>query len=237
MAKGYKYKQAKKEYQYKLRHYCADDPTKFKGKAKIAHRLGITPQRLNNWINRDNWNDMTEYTEAQTEMKFHENGKVVGKQGNCKLTKELYEKLFFYLSMIDDETGKRKYTNTQVSEKLNISVTTFYRYLDEDVPFYKIYQRAKLKIKGEIGLEKLIDGYEQKTIKLEKGDTPKGYIDKQVMEKKQIGPDYRAVNFALTNSAPEDYTNSPKANVKVEVNNIDISDLSDEELEKIVNGE
>lgn len=238
MAKGYKYKQAKKEYQYKLRNYFNDNPKEFKGKALIAKKVGVSPQRLNNWINRDSWNDLSNYTEAQTEIKFSEDGKIEGKHNKCKLTKELYDRLFFYLSILDPATGKRKLSNEEISTKLGISVTTFYRYLETDVPFYKIYQRAKLKVKGEVALDKLLDGYTQNNVKVEVGETPKGYVNKKIIEKKEIGPDSRAVTFALKNADPENYSDNPKAAVKVEINNnIDIKNLSDEELEKIIKGE
>ena len=154
------------------------------------------------------------------------------------LQEKMLEQLFEYARRTNED-GKPTYTNQEIAEKLEISVSTFYKYYQENIHFYKALRSAKRLGQVEEAMFKSATGYkyiEAKTEDIVVGKTGEktGEIKNTKIVKEMI-PDVRAQKYLMSNIVPEEYTENKKVEQKITVSeDINLSQLSDEQLEKMM---
>ncbi len=230
------WKLAKLKQYYQTQLYEAGGDDKKINKRQIAKLYGISAQNLNNYINRKKWNDLSEFVYVPLEIKpgIKKNEPLNGSRS--KLTGEMLEQLFEFARRTD-ENGKPTFTNQEIAEKLGISISTFYKYYQENIHFYKTLRSARRLGAVEDAMFKSAVGY-----KVEEKRTEDvvyyGRItgEKKVLDvKKDIAPDVRAQKYLMSNIVPEEYTENKKVEQKITISeDIDVSQLSDEQLEKLM---
>lgn len=144
------------------------------------------------------------------------------------------------------------YTIAEICEKVNISKDTYYRWLAHKADFSDAIKKAEddfnslIIVEAKRSLIKLIKGYTVQEKKTVTGDTGKKdeegkpviKVKEHTVTEKHYQPNTAAVIFALTNRDPEHWKNKLNNEVSGEVTiKSDLEKLSDEELEKIINGD
>lgn len=231
-----KWKLAKLQQYYQTQLYeNGGDGSKI-NKRQIAKLFGISAQNLNNYINRKNWNDLSDYVHVPLELPKSIKKNQPIDNSHSKLTPDMLEKLFEFARMVNDE-NKPKYTNQELAEKIGISISTFYKYNSESIHFYKTLKKARMIGQLEDAMLKSALGYRTREIKTEEivnfgsktGDTKTTVIEKDV------AGDVRAQKYLASNILPEEYTENKKVEQKIKISEeIDLTQLTDEELEKLM---
>ena len=232
------WKMAKLKQYYQTQLYEAGGDDKKINKRQIAKLYGISAQNLNNYINRKNWNDLSEFVYVPLDLKpgIKKNEPLNGSRS--KLTGEMLEQLFEYARRTNED-GKPTYTNQEIAEKLGISISTFYKYYQENIHFYKALRSARRLGQVEEAMFKSATGYkyiEAKTEDIVVGKTGEktGEIKNTKIVKEMI-PDVRAQKYLMSNIVPAEYTENKKVEQKITVSeDINLSQLSDEQLEKMM---
>ncbi|RRD38806.1 hypothetical protein EII29_09785 [Leptotrichia sp. OH3620_COT-345] len=233
---AWKLAKLKQYYQTQLYEAAGDD--KKINKRQIAKLYGISAQNLNNYIKRKNWNDLTEFVYVPLDIKpgIKKNEPLNGSKS--KLTGEMLEQLFEYARRTEDD-GKPTFTNQEIAEKLGISVSTFYKYHQENIHFYKTLRSARRLGQVEDAMLKSATGYKYVESKVEdivvgKTGEKTGEI-KSTKIIKEVTPDVRAQKYLMSNIVPEEYTENKKVEQKITISeDIDVSQLTDEQLEKLM---
>lgn len=204
-------------------------------KSCIAKKYGLTPQRIQNWIQRHNWNDLSDYIDVPGILNLSIEKKV---KNNSPYGPDMLGKLKVYASQLNT-TGQAKYTKKDLAELLGISEATFHKYMKR-LEFKEAYEEAKFgaerKWKYERALDKkalgetIVETHEESSINA-KGDV----IERNKVVTKQVTGDTKAIIFGLENLAPDKYGKDRKESIVNNVN-INLADLTDEELEKLING-
>ena len=160
------WKLAKLKQYYQTQLYEAGGDDKKINKRQIAKLYGISAQNLNNYINRKNWNDLSEFVYVPLDLKpgIKKNEPLNGSRS--KLTGEMLEQLFEYARRTNED-GKPTYTNQEIAEKLGISVSTFYIYYQEKIHFYKALSSARRLGQVEEAMFKSATGYKYEESKYE----------------------------------------------------------------------
>ncbi|WP_319201380.1 hypothetical protein [uncultured Ilyobacter sp.] len=254
ITKTVKYRKAKHEYQRLLskalkeqgistrdleeyEHYIADIVrSKRLSKSGIAKKYRVTPQRLQNWIQRHRWNDLSGYVDVPEI--------ILNMESPAKSNSPYGPKMLAELGMYSKQlklNGERKYSNKELAELLLISESTFYKYIKRP-EFNEILNKSRSealrKWKYERALDKRAFGYEAS----EASEEDVFSYGKKVGRKrkdsvKHIPGDVNAIKFGLKNIAPDEYKD--RQEVKQEIkgdHKIDLSKMNDEELEALLNG-
>ena len=231
-----KWKVSKLEQYYKTKLYEASGDDSKINKNQIAKLFGLSAQNLNNYIKRKNWNDLSEFIYVPLELSpgIKRNQTLGSKKS--KLTGEMLEKMF-ELARIIDENGKHKYSNEDLADKLGISTSTFYKYQQENINFYKAYRNARRLGVVEDAMFSSAVGYQTTEI-TEEDIVSYGKITGQKKKKnvtKVVQGDVRAQKYLMSNIVPDEYTENKKVEQKIIVSEeLDISNLTDEQIEKLV---
>ena len=254
ITKTVKYRKAKHEYQRLLakalkdqgistrnledyEHYIADIVrSKRLSKSIIARKYKLTPQRLQNWIQRHNWNDLSNYVDVPEIILNIESPA----RNNSPYGPKMLAELDMYAKQLK-LNGELKYSNKEMAELLMISESTFYKYVKRP-EFNEILNKARSealrKWKYERALDKRAFGYNA-----EEGSEEDVFVfGKKVGKKrkdvtKHIPGDVNAIKFGLKNIAPDEYKD--RHEVKQEIkgeHKIDLSKMNDEQLEALLNG-
>lgn len=203
-------------------------------KSCIAKKYGLTPQRIQNWIQRHNWNDLSDYIDVPGIL-----NSTVEKQvkNNSPYGPDMLGKLRVYASQLNT-IGQAKYTKKDLAELLGISEATFHKYMKRP-EFKDAYEESKFgaerKWKYERALDKKAFGEEITEVHSEHGSNNNGGYRKNKEITKVIPGDTKAIIFGLENLAPDKYGKDRKETIVNNVN-INLADLTDEELEKLING-
>ena len=203
-------------------------------KSCIAKKYGLTPQRIQNWIQRHNWNDLSDYIDVPGIL-----NSTVEKQvkNNSPYGPDMLGKLRVYASQLNT-IGQAKYTKKDLAELLGISEATFHKYMKRP-EFKDAYEESKFgaerKLKYERALDKKAFGEEIVESHKEDGYNHNGSYKKNKEVTKVIPGDTKAIIFGLENLAPDKYGKDRKETIVNNVN-INLADLTDEELEKLING-
>lgn len=249
-----KYRKAKQEFQCKLYailkilKFDLKDYESYKGtitelmrtgkinKSYIAKKNGLTPQRIQNWVNRHDWGDLSNYIHIPSIIVTHK----VKKKANSYYSPELLENLQKYASELT-LGGEIKYSNLQLAELLGISNSSFYNYYKNKPQFADILDETRAGAKRIFKYERALDerafGINVEEVKTKEGYGPKGSYSETTRSKKKVLGDVNAIKFGLTNIAPDKYSNNQKVEQKIKVDQkIDFTQLSDKELEEVLGG-
>ncbi len=250
-----KYRKSKQEFQYKLYvmlkelKFDLKDYKSYKStvtelmrtgkinKAYIAKKNGITPQRIQNWVNRHQWGDLSNYVNIPSIITTYNEKK----KPNSYYSPEMLEQLQLYVSELT-LSGEPKYSNSELAKLLGISSSCFYNYYNKKPKFKDIIDEGRARAVRIFNYERSLDirafGTTIKEKKTVNRTTAKGATSTQTDEvEKEILGDVNAIKFGLTNLAPEKYSNNQKIEQKIKVDKkVDFTTLSDEELEELVNG-
>ena len=122
---------------------------------------------------------------------------------------------------------------------VGITDRTFYFWLKQNSELSEIYEKTKanadkiywdlIRQKAQVGLEKLITGYEVKESRSEKGSNEKGSFKKDVDATTEVGPNATAVIFALKGIYPDMFTDRQKVEHTGGIATINPDKLSPEE--------
>ena len=130
-----KYRKAKQEFQYKLHailkglKFDLKDYESYKGtitelmragkinKSYIAKKNGLTPQRIQNWVSRHGWGDLSNYINIPSIIITHE----VKKKANSYYSPEMLENLQRYASEVT-LGGEIKHSNTELAKLLGYPI-------------------------------------------------------------------------------------------------------------------
>lgn len=163
----------------------------------------------------------------------------------AKYNKKIVEK-------IADLIREDSYTIAEICEKVNISKDTYYEWLKTKPDFSDTIKKAEddfnslIVVEAKRSLVKLIKGYtvqEKKTVTADTGKKddegkPIVRVKEHTVSDKHYQPNTAAVIFALTNRDPDHWKNKMNNELSGEVAiKSDLEKLSDEELEKIINGD
>lgn len=121
-------------------------------------------------------------------------------------------------SKYDEKTAKQickliekdSYTISEICEKVNIGVSTYYQWREAHPQFLesvKIAQENRKKGFAELArksLKKLVEGFEYEEVKTEEEE---GLEVRRTVVKKTVKPDTAAVIFTLCNTDPENWKN------------------------------
>lgn len=153
---------------------------------------------------------------------------------------------------IADLIREDSYTIAEICEKVNISKDTYYDWLKTKSDFSDAIKKAEddfhslIVVEAKRSLVKLIKGYtvqEKKTVTADTGKKddegkPIVRVKEHTVSDKHYQPNTAAVIFALTNRDPDHWKNKMNNELSGEVAiKSDLEKLSDEELEKIINGD
>ena len=254
ITKTVKYRKAKHEYQRLLskalkdqgistrnleeyEHYIADVVRSKKlSKSNIARKYRLTPQRLQNWIQRHKWNDLSIYVDVPDIILNIESPA----RNNSPYGPKMLAELDMYAKQLK-LNGELKYSNKELAELLMISESTFYKYIKRP-EFNEILNKARSgalrKWKYERALDKRAFGYEASEASEEDVFSFGNKVGKKRKDTvKHIPGDVNAIKFGLKNIAPDEYKD--RQEVKQEVkgeHKIDLSKMNDEQLEALLNG-
>ncbi|MGL5349106.1 MAG: hypothetical protein ACRDA0_00800 [Cetobacterium sp.] len=204
-------------------------------KSCIAKKYGLTPQRIQNWIQRHNWNDLSDYIDVPGIL-----NSTVEKQvkNNSPYGPDMLGKLRVYASQLNT-IGQAKYTKKDLAELLGISEATFHKYMKRP-EFKDAYEESKFgaerKWKYERALDKKAFGEEITEVHSEDGHNHNGRYSKNKEITKIIPGDTKAIIFGLENIAPDKYGKDRKETIINNHVSINLADLTDAELEKLING-
>ena len=144
------------------------------------------------------------------------------------------------------------YTIAEICEKAGISKETYYQWLKTKPDFSDSIKKAQdrfdelLVVEAKKSLVKMIRGYtvdETRTTtadtgKKDENDKPIVKVKEHTVTKKHYQPNPTLVIFTLTNKDPDNFKNRQDNKVTAEVGiKNHLENLSDEELQKIVDGE
>lgn len=144
------------------------------------------------------------------------------------------------------------YTIAEICEKVNISKDTYYRWLAQKPDFSDAIKKAEedfnslIIVEAKRSLIKLIKGYtvqEKKTVTADTGKKddegkPIVRVKEHSVVDKHYQPNTAAVIFALTNRDPANWKNRLNNEMSGEVAiKSDLEKMSDEELQRIVDGD
>lgn len=251
-----KYRKAKQEFQCKLYailknlKFDLKDYESYKGtvtelmrtgkinKSYIAKKNGLTPQRIQNWVNRHEWGDLSNYINIPSIIVTHK----VKKKANSYYSPELLENLQKYASELT-LGGEIKYSNLELAELLGISNSSFYNYYKTKPQFADVLDETRAGAQRVFKYERALDDrafgcnvIEKKEITRENAKGARSFESTR-SEKKILG-DVNAIKFGLTNIAPDKYSNNQKIEQKIKVDQkLDFTKLSDKELEEVYGGE
>ena len=233
-----KWKLSKLKQYYQTKLYEADGNDKAINKRQIAKLYGISPQNLNNYIRRKNWNDLSDFIYVPFEVPagIKRNQPLNGSL--TKLTGEMLETLFELARMVND-AGKPLYSNQEIADKLGISISTFYKYNQENIHFYKALKKGRMLGEVEDAMYKSAVGYRtveerEEDIVVTKTGEKTGETKKTKIAK-DIQGDVRAQKYLMSNIVPDEYTENKKVEQKVTVSeDLNLSELSDEQLNKLL---
>lgn len=136
-----------------------------------------------------------------------------------------YDKLTEYTS--------QPISNKDIASALDISVTTFYKYMREDANFKQAYENGMDNRKYELekALYKRATGFEAQEVVTEKDE--EGNTIKTKITDKSYVPDTTAAIFALKNVYSEKYKDRIETVTDININFNQIQQLSNEELVKL----
>lgn len=203
-------------------------------KSCIAKKYGLTPQRIQNWIQRHNWNDLSDYIDVPEILNSTAEKKV---KNNSPYGPGMLGKLRVYASQLNT-IGQAKYTKKDLAELLGVSEATFHKYMKR-VEFKEGYEESRFgaerRWKYERALDKKAFGEQIIETHEEDGRNHNGSYKKNKEITKIIPGDTKAIIFGLENLASDKYGKDRKETIVNNVN-INLADLTDEELEKLING-
>lgn len=204
-------------------------------KSSIAKKYGLTPQRIQNWIQRHNWNDLSDYIDIPGILNLNVEKKI---RNNSPYGPDMLGKLRMYTSQLNT-IGQAKYTKKDLAELLGISEATFHKYMKK-IEFKEAYEESKFCAerawKYERALDKkafgetLTETYEETST-----DSNGKTLEKSKIVTKETAGDTKAIVFGLENLSPNKYGKDRKETIVNNVN-INLQDLTDEELAKLING-
>lgn len=229
-----KFKKFKTEYQYRLYH------NEEINKSKMAKKYGLSIQGMNNWILRYDLNDLTDYIDVPAIIAKNE----VVDRSNSKYTQDVIESVYFYASAVTD-TGELKYkTQESIREKLELSKSTFSKYMNKK-EFEQAYlegrktaDKSMKKYKLENALLKVALGHKKITTKQEGFHTEDGtFIEVKAFKTDEyVAPNVKALELGLNKFAPGEYDKKPIKEEVPAIKNIDWENLSKEEIKELANG-
>lgn len=220
---------------------ASDISRNFKIKNVVAKKYNIkNVQIVANWVSRKEWNDLSNFVNIP---KILSNSRLSNEiKSNSPYGPELLDKLKIYSGHLNT-SGEPKYNKKELAEILNISEAAFYKYMKK-AEFREIFEETRKKairtFKYEAALDKKAFGHTLKEIvsdmkRDEDGDL---IVIREREIQKEVAGDTKAITFGLTNLAPEKYSDKQEKKQDITITSkIDLSNLSDEELEKIVNGQ
>lgn len=167
----------------------------------------------------------------------------------AKYSKQIVEKIY-------DLISSDSYSIVEVCEIVGINKDTYYTWLKTKPDFSDTIKKAEeerhafMRVEAEKSLKKKIQGYTVEETKIvyvdsktgktdEKGnEITKPKIKEQTVVKKHIPPDTTAIIFTLVNRDPDNWKNRQENKISGDVGiKSHLENLSDEELQKIVDGE
>ena len=132
------------------------------------------------------------------------------------------------------EFASQPISNKDIAIALDMSVSTFYKYMREDPEFKSAYERGMDNRKYELekALYKRATGFEAQEVVTEKDN--EGNVTKTKITDKSYVPDTTAAIFALKNVYPDKYKDRIETVTDINVNINQMQQLSNEELSKLV---
>lgn len=122
--------------------------------------------------------------------------------------------------------------NYQIAEYAGICIDTFCRWQNDHVEFTEALKRGRaawrrnhLPVMARNSLALLVTGYETREVRVVERTTGEGTFTETATTTKQVAPNAVAVMFALTNAAPDEFTNShSKVDVSIPQLNVEVLD-------------
>lgn len=131
------------------------------------------------------------------------------------------------------EYASQPISNKEIAKALDMSVSTFYKYMREDTIFKQAYENGMDNRKYELekALYKRATGFEAQEVVTEKDE--KGNLVKTKITDKSYVPDTTAAIFALKNVYSEKYKDRIETVTDININFNQIQALTNEELAKL----
>lgn len=144
------------------------------------------------------------------------------------------------------------YTIAEICKKVNIAESTYYEWKAKKEEFSEAIKKAEeefndtIIVEAKKSLMKLVKGYtaqEKKTTtqdtgKKDENDKPILKVKEHTVTEKHFQPNTAAVIFTLTNRDPANWKNRMNSEISAEVGiKSTLEKMSDEELQKIVDGD